>query len=128
MSGGKKLLAVVILVGLAQAARADKEPAPKDAPPAEEATDFAVLVGNHAAPCSHKPKPCLAGWIRRKAACGQRLCEWLTYRPVRSCTECACHKECSPCGVPRLYIFFLCDGHGDEGCAGGACNGHAYGR
>jgi hypothetical protein len=46
-----------------------------------------------------------------KGSCWDRLCDWLTYRPLtRPCLcDCCCH--CCEC-CPPLYTFFLCQGHG----------------
>jgi hypothetical protein len=60
--------------------------------------------------------------------------QWLTYRALPQ--ECmTCRPKCQPCGVPPLYIFFLCDrwrqphydGHGPHavGPAAAANGGNA---
>ncbi len=74
-------------------------PAPQAAPPVGEA-----------GPIDHGPG-CGCG-VREKHS----FWAWLTYheKPC-SCTSC-CHKRCEPCGLPPLYIFFVCH-HG--GCCGG---------
>jgi hypothetical protein len=45
----------------------------------------------------------------------------LTYHPVAHCGPCCCARGCEPCGMPPLYIYFMCDRFGPWG--GPAC-GH----
>lgn len=56
--------------------------------------------------CGEACTPCI------KPSCHHCHCrhiwQWLTYRPLSSCCGC-CDHPCQPCGVPPLYIFFLCD-------------------
>jgi hypothetical protein len=53
---------------------------------------------------------------------GHRFWSWLTYRPLVYPGSYCCGKTSNPWGFPPLYIFFLCDGHGNGGC-NGSCLG-----
>jgi hypothetical protein len=56
------------------------------------------------------------GVSRPRLGCVCRIWQWLTYRPLSRPGCCGCHKACNPCGLPHLYIFFLCDQNGKSGC------------
>ncbi len=51
-----------------------------------------------------------------RPSCCQRFWQWLTYHPLSHPCACGCCKPCEPCGLPPLYIFFLCDRWGHCGC------------
>jgi hypothetical protein len=61
-------------------------------------------------------EPCVVSDGGRPSCC-QRLCNWLTYRPLSHPGCCDCCKPCEPCGMPPLYIFFMCDRYGHGGAA-----------
>jgi hypothetical protein len=56
-------------------------------------------------------QPCCCPELCDVGGCLRRLWDWLTYRAESHCCSCGC--KCNPCGLPHLYIFFLCH-HG--GC------------
>jgi hypothetical protein len=71
-------------------------------------------VATHIAPTG---EPCVVSDVGHPSCC-QRIWEWLTYRPLTGTGCSACCKSCEPCGMPPLYIFFLCDRFGHCGIAG----------
>jgi hypothetical protein len=118
----------IVVLGTAGVPAEEKIPAPKPTQPAEPPSEFATVSAGELF-ITDKLTPCLMNWVHRRAACCQHLWDWLCYKPTRYGYECACHKQCNPCGTPRMYIFFLCDGNGH--CNGnGPCpgNGQLYGR
>jgi hypothetical protein len=106
---------------------------PAKLPPPRAATTFAT-AGEHPAPAP-AAAPCAApadcGHHDDRSCC-QRICDWLLYRPLKSC---ACHHHCH-CGcayipTPPLYLYFLgeCkEGCGDHGCGAGGCHCHGAWR
>lgn len=81
------------------------------------------VAGPH--PCSPACAEC-ATCQTSPACCGDscldKLCLWFSYRPGKCC--CGCCPRCSPCGMPPLYLWFLCPGSGVDGPGGCAtCGG-----
>jgi hypothetical protein len=100
---GGTVLAIAILVLGACKARAEEVVANSGPLPAAAITQAPADVP--AGDCHGAPSLC------------QRLGQWLTYRPVpHSCACGGCCKPCEPCGMPPLYLFFLCDRYGHGGC------------
>ena len=128
VKGGKLLAVFVLVLGIGKT-RAEvplpREHDPKA--PAPTPSEFGVLTQEMEAP-SNQLQACPSGPACR-CPCLKRLWDWLCYRPT-PCTGCPSRCECSPCGTPRLYIFFLCDENngGGNGCTSCGGNGHLYGR
>ena len=128
-----------VALGGVQAARADQpaEPIPppkgvpgapaESVPPPQSVGAPAPAVG---APAPAAPGCGCAGACDTRT-CRERLCDWLTYKPLHrtECGECrpCCHGPC--CCTPPLYLFFLHDcrecrfATGGCGCAKEKCDG-----
>jgi hypothetical protein len=116
------ILRVQTLPDMAPRANANKEksgPAEKLPPPKKEGNNE-----EEPTPKTHEPIPpaptCCQNVCPIAGRC-QRFWQWLTYKPVAHCDACCCSKGCEPCGMPPLYLYFLCDRWGPWG--GPAC-GH----
>jgi hypothetical protein len=90
---------------------AETIPAPKPAPgtPAETIPAPQRAPAVAAAPPAGPGCGCNGGCDTR--SCRERLCDWLTYKPLHrtECGECkvCCHGPC--CCTPPLYLYFLHD-------------------
>jgi hypothetical protein len=125
-----KWLAVVLLIGGLGTGRAQDQPKEEKLPPPrvekgeeEKLPPPTVEEGSKTLEPMQVPHvEAHAGLGIGTPACAKHsFWGWLTYHPLRRCSVCDCQLECSPCGTPRLYIFFLCHGNG---CCGANGCGH----
>jgi hypothetical protein len=112
MKAARGILSTAALLLLASASHAQQAPVPPP-PLAPHAAVPAIGCGACSSCCETR-------------SCVQRLCEWLTYRPLCQPSLCDCCKRCAPCCHAPLYAYFLMNcagnGHGCAGCGTGACH------